>query len=150
MVVRDNTADVMGGGVWCCPTGHSTVHVTEGVAIFDNKATSSEDLGSGAGDDLVTCAYSEDDGVKVSISTWMLGGVMNRFFVDGNIYLNSDPNKKDSTEAWFVDQHALRFDADSPGDAVKLDGTAVSRALKSMPTEGTKAAANASLIQDRT
>ena len=37
-VVTDNTATVMGGGMWFCPTGDATLSVTNGVALYGNMA----------------------------------------------------------------------------------------------------------------
>ena len=37
-VIAENTASVLGGGIWSCPTGDVTIHVNNGGAVFDNTA----------------------------------------------------------------------------------------------------------------
>lgn len=63
-VVTENTASVMGGGMWFCPTGDATFTVTNGVALYDNRA-------EGAGDDFAS--LSGDKGT-VTIADRFLGG----------------------------------------------------------------------------
>ena len=53
-VVTDNTATVMGGGMWFCPTGDATLSVTNGVALYGNMA-----MEGGAGDDFVSLSGSD-------------------------------------------------------------------------------------------
>ena len=57
-LIINNTAR-QGGGMWFCATGTTTVHVTDGAAIFDNTAVDT-DLQTGAGDDFVFSARSAD------------------------------------------------------------------------------------------
>ena len=53
-VIAENTASVLGGGIWSCPTGDVTIHVNNGGAVFDNTA-----LQNAAGDDFVSVPRSE-------------------------------------------------------------------------------------------
>lgn len=48
-VITENTAELLGGGLWFCPTGDATNTVTNGGAIYGNKAGE-----NGAGDDFVS------------------------------------------------------------------------------------------------
>lgn len=37
-VITGNSATLLGGGIWACPTGDTEAFVTNGAAIFDNAA----------------------------------------------------------------------------------------------------------------
>lgn len=137
VLVAENTATLMGGGVWCCPTSNANINVTDGMAIFDNKTSGS----SAAGDDFANLDQSETEGAVVSISRRMLGGGLNALYRDGEISYNA--NGKGFWGTWGVNSTAARFDAANPGEMQGVDGTRISRALKSMPSEAAKAAARA-------
>lgn len=74
-VVTENTASVMGGGMWFCPTGDATFTVTNGVALYDNRA-------EGAGDDFAS--LSGDKGT-VTIADRFLGGGEVQWYRDGAV-----------------------------------------------------------------
>lgn len=85
-------ASQQGGGVWNCPTGSTTLNITQGVALFDNSAP---DVGKnktykGAGDDFASITKHFDGepgkGQPVSISPRMLGGGQRLWYQDGSIY----------------------------------------------------------------
>lgn len=54
-----------GGGIWFCPTGSAMVYITDGTAIFGNKALNH-------GDDILSEAKSADE--LTTLSNRMLGG----------------------------------------------------------------------------
>ncbi|WP_051278421.1 Cna B-type domain-containing protein [Actinotignum schaalii] len=103
--VGGHPISAQGGGVWNCPTGRTTLHITRGVAIFDNSAP---DIGKdkkykGAGDDFLS--VSEHDygsatptkGKPVVVTERMLGGSPRVWFQDGSVYSirsNWEPEKQ--------------------------------------------------------
>ncbi len=81
-----------GGGLWNCPSGSSVFNITNGVAIFDNKAP---DAGSnkeyaGAGDDFASVtehfAGTPKEGQPVTLSQRLLGGGERIWYQDGSLY----------------------------------------------------------------
>lgn len=56
-----------GGGIWYCPTGSGTLHISNGVAVFDNHA-------SVEGDDFTSMQKEGNAEYKVSVSNRALGG----------------------------------------------------------------------------
>ena len=75
-LITGNTADVMGGGVWTCPTGSLTVG--EGnAAIFGNSS-------KGAGDDVVSL-YKGNEAASTTLPTVMLGGANATWYEDGKV-----------------------------------------------------------------
>ena len=97
-VVTDNTATVMGGGMWFCPTGDATLSVTNGVALYGNMA-----MEGGAGDDFVSLSGSDG---KVTLADRMLGGGAVEWYRDGGV--------KGGTGS--VDADVPRFDPENPGE----------------------------------
>lgn len=138
-LVADNTATLMGGGLWCCPTSQAVVNVTDGMAVFDNAVSGDP----AAGADFANLDQSADEGAVVTIAERMLGGGLNAFYNDGGIVY--DRAGHGFWGKWSADPAAPRFDAANPGDPVPVDGARVSRALKSLPSEGAKAAARAAV-----
>ena len=131
-LVTGNTATLMGGGVWCCPTSKANVNVTDGMAIFDNSA-------DGAGDDFANLDLPSNTDAQVTVSARMLGGGLNALYVDGAISYNADGTN--IWEGYVVDGSAPRYDAANPGGQVIVDGSKVTRVLKSDPSEEAKQAA---------
>ena len=83
-----------GGGVWNCPYGTTVMNITQGVAIFDNKAGNAGTEGQykGAGDDFLSVSthdYGEKTptvGQPVKLSERMLGGGERVWYQDGSTY----------------------------------------------------------------
>ncbi|WP_311525487.1 Cna B-type domain-containing protein, partial [uncultured Varibaculum sp.] len=83
-----------GGGVWNCPYGTTVMNITQGVAIFDNKAGNAGTEGQykGAGDDFLSVSkhdYGEKTptaGQPVKLSERMLGGGARVWYQDGSTY----------------------------------------------------------------
>lgn len=91
---------VQGGGVWNCPTGQTTLNITQGAALFENRTADVEKNREykGAGDDFASVtehsAAEPREGKPVSISPRMLGGGQRLWYQDGSIYgkhLDWDP-----------------------------------------------------------
>lgn len=88
----DHPVSKQGGGLWNCPTGSSVFNITNGVAIFDNKAP---DAGpnkeyAGAGDDFASVtkhfAGTPKEGQPVTLSQRLLGGGERVWYQDGSLY----------------------------------------------------------------
>ena len=130
-----------GGGIWNCPTGKTTMHITKGLALYDNKAN---DAGTnkdyyGAGDDFVGMwKYSfgekeKDGGKPVVIDERMLGGGYRLWYQDGSnqgIHVNFKPS-----DAEFLP----RYDPDNPGSRIAYDVELDTQLnFKSVPTQDSK------------
>lgn len=94
-----------GGGVWNCPFGTTVMNITQGVAIFDNKADNAGTEGQykGAGDDFLSVSTHEfgektpTAGQPVKLSERMLGGGERVWYQDGSTYgirLNWDQGRQ--------------------------------------------------------
>lgn len=92
----------VGGGIWLCPTGSTLIHVTNGVAVFDNESpTTAAD--HHWGDDMAHDAYGGSTSARMLIDSRMLGGGEPSFYKDGGF-------------------RQPRFDADNPGKKQVFDG----------------------------
>lgn len=127
---------VQGGGVWNCPTGHTTLNITQGAALFENRTADVEKSKEykGAGDDFASVtehsAGDSPEGKPVSISPRMLGGGQRLWYQDGSIYgkhLDWDPPREP------------RYKVSGEGKLMPYD-TAINenKAFKSVPSEDSK------------
>ena len=132
-VVTGNTASVMGGGLWFCPTGDATLSVTNGVAVYGNRA-------EGAGDDFVS--LSGDDGV-VTLADRILGGGAVAWYADGGVIGGSGGGgtpPQDVTGS--VDATVPRFDPNNPGEQITgIVKAGENYALKAVVSDSAKALA---------
>lgn len=138
VVIKQNKAKVMGGGIWICPTGNLEVHITNGGAIFDN-ATDDPASRESAGADIAFVGNTKNDGRKLKISRRMLGGGRNVFYKDGGIIQDTTLG---SVTAGGVDTKVPRFDPADPGEEVLNPTAGAGCALISKPSEGAKQLAN--------
>ncbi len=135
----NHPASAQGGGVWNCPTGSTVMHVTRGVAIFDNEAPNVvKGTLAGAGDDFASIIKHEFDkpvaGHAVEVTERMLGGSPRAWFQDGSIY-NIHSN-------WSAESQVPRYSADRDNTAIKPNETVTNNiAFKSVPTKDAKAIA---------
>ena len=136
VVIKQNEAKVMGGGIWICPTGSLEVHITNGGAIFDNATDPTDSKGAGADIGFVG---STSENRKLEISRRMLGGGRNVFYKDGGIIPD---HTLGSVTAGQVDKDVPRFDPNNPGEEVVGFTTTAGFALISKPSEGAKQLAN--------
>lgn len=136
VVINQNKAKVMGGGIWICPTGSLEVHITNGGAIFDNATVPTDSKGAGADIGFVG---STSENRKLEISRRMLGGGRNVFYKDGGIIPD---HTLGSVTAGQVDKDVPRFDPNNPGEEVVGFTTPAGCALISKPSEGAKQLAN--------
>lgn len=151
-LIRNNTMDEMfmvgagsrppsaqGGGVWNCPTGSTVMHVTRGVAIFENSAPDQGQL-KGAGDDFASIkVHRYDDpnpveGNSVIITERMLGGSKRNWYQDGSIY-SIHTN-------WPDGKQVPRYSAEGPNTAIEPNKRVDDNiAFKSVPSDDAKAIA---------
>ena len=93
VVIKENTATSLGGGIWACRTGDVTIYTTDGGAIYDNTATgltSGSYSDNGAGDDIAVYIQGGWLGALLgdgylNLSYHMLGGGANRYYTDGGV-----------------------------------------------------------------
>ncbi|MDK8351396.1 hypothetical protein QP786_05460, partial [Gleimia europaea] len=97
-----NDTVAVGGGIWLCPTGSMLIHVTNGVAVFDNESpTNVSD--HHWGDDIAHDAYGGPTSARLLIDPRMLGGGEPALYKDGAI-------------------NQPRYDAKKPGKKQVFDG----------------------------
>ncbi len=72
-----------GGGIWLCPTGDLTMHVTDGGAIFDNQAPTPSNGEDYYGADFAHDNYGTVNPAKLKLDSLMLGGGSTAYFKDG-------------------------------------------------------------------
>lgn len=81
-LVTGNTATLLGGGMWLCPTGDVEVAVTNGAAITGNEAVA--DGSAAAGDDVVAVPQ-EGKTYLVTLADRLLGGGAVSWYGDGGV-----------------------------------------------------------------
>ena len=90
-LINNNTATVIGGGAWFCPTGDAEFHSKNGVAFFNNTA-------NGAGDEIAT-VRGAGESAGATISDYMLGGASAHWTKDGAVTINLPPILGDADPA---------------------------------------------------
>lgn len=81
-----------GGGIWNCPTGNTLIHITNGLALYENSAPNFtySSAAKGAGDDFANITkylYGEQNGTSsVRLASRMLGGGYRLWYQDGSFY----------------------------------------------------------------
>ncbi len=145
MIGTNHPASQQGGGIWNCPTGHSTIYINKGLAIFENSAPDRFDgKYKGSGDDFANIRphqyndkdFKDEKNPKISISSRMLGGGERLWYQDGSYY-------SIHTNLDFEKQYK-RFDPTNPGDPIPYDTEIEDQAVfKSNPSESSKRLAEA-------
>ena len=137
-VITDNTASAllgiggtsgMGGGLWACPTGSIELHVTNGVAVYNNHAVGRDS----AGDDVVNVHNSSGVHGTITLSDRMLGGGSVDWYEDGGIL---------DSVVGYVDNSVPRYDPDNPGEKVHLEDSPERVALKAVTSDAAIQRAN--------
>lgn len=108
-VITENTAELLGGGLWFCPTGDATNTVTNGGAIYGNKAGE-----NGAGDDFVSVPR-EGKGHYVTLADRMLGGGEVKWYKDGGVL----DGAASGTNVLGLPDGSARYDKDNPGERIQ-------------------------------
>ena len=128
-VITGNSATLLGGGIWACPTGDTEAFVTNGAAIFDNAA-------EGAGDDVVSVKTAGQDYV-LTLADRMLGGGRADWYADGALADGDDAMGQPAPDA-------PRYDAASEAEPLaQIQNSTEPYALKAVASEEAKALANA-------
>ena len=91
VLVTENIASELGGGLWACNTGDIEIYVTEGGAVYDNDAGTSDSDGnltktSGeAGDDVASVSKGKSVNSVLQLADRILGGGDVDWYVDGGV-----------------------------------------------------------------
>ncbi len=91
VLITDNSASSLGGGIWNCPTGSIIININSAAAVFDNVA-------DGAGDDIVVLQPDSYEAIT-TLADRILGGGLANWTKDGGIALNSGDYGWSSGEA---------------------------------------------------
>lgn len=122
VIVTENTADLIGGGVWLCPTGDAINYIDKGSAIFNNKAT-------GAADDVVTVWLPEKEHY-ITLTERILGGGIVDWYQDGVLDSTS------TNQLGEIDPSVPRYNSNQPGQPItNLEHVSESLALKAIVSE---------------
>ena len=139
--VNNKPISRQGGGVWNCPTGHTTINITNGLALFDNIASNLEysTAAKGAGDDFINITkYEFGEAVgssSVKLASRMLGGGYRLWYQDGSF--------QGIHNNWPEDQQTPRYNPENPGkplpyNTVIEEKKGAQLAYKSVPTQESK------------
>lgn len=129
-LITENTAEILGGGLWFCPTGDATNAVTNGGAIFGNASF-------GAGDDFAAIPQ-EGKTHAVTLADRMLGGGEAAWHKDGGV----DASGIDDVLG--LPDGSPRFDPLDPGERLTdIENSVLGYALKSVATAPAKDSARA-------
>lgn len=134
-VVKNNTASLLGGGLWFCPTGDVTSVVTNGSAIYDNSATSS---GTSAGDDIAI--VPQGDTHYADLSVRMLGGGRVTWYRDGHVTDKTSDGKTNVLGLPDLSLHS-RYQAGVSQQVTQIDGNQQGLAVKCIADASVKSLA---------
>ena len=126
-LITGNTAR-QGGGMWFCPTGETAVYVSEGAALYGNKAKDS-DAGKAAGDDFVFSSVEGDASHPATLANRMLGGGSVTWLKDGSVYMSAGGAVYPSTS-----ESVPRYGQEGAStEPVLVNGATSCLALKAIP-----------------
>lgn len=129
-LITENTAEILGGGLWFCPTGDATNAVTNGGAIFGNTSL-------GAGDDFAAIPQ-EGKTHAVTLADRMLGGGEAAWYKDGGV------NASGADDVLGLPDGSPRFDPLDPGERLtNIENSTLGYALKSVTTPSAEDSARA-------
>lgn len=129
-LITENTAEILGGGLWFCPTGDAANAVTNGGAIFGNTSV-------GVGDDFAAIPQ-EGKTHAVTLADRMLGGGEAAWHKDGGV----DASGIDDVLG--LPDGSPRFDPLDPGERLtNIENSALGYALKSVATVSAEDSARA-------
>lgn len=146
-----------GGGIWNCPTGHMTMNITKGVALFDNQAANAgknKDF-KGAGDDYAAITkykFGEIDGKAntVEIKKRMLGGGERIWYRDGSFSgVHTNWDKSEQVERYNPEKQSKPI----PYDEEITEKKGEQLVFKSVPKDNAKELARqvaTTIIEDNT
>lgn len=138
----NHPASRQGGGIWNCPDGNTEIHITNGLALFDNSAPNlkGSNANNGAGDDFINITqyrFNEVEGAlsQIKLASRMLGGGYRLWYQDGSFY-GSHTNLSES-------EQTPRYNPKDPGKPLPY-GTVIKEkrgaqlAYKSVPSKDSK------------
>lgn len=129
-LITENSAEILGGGLWFCPTGDATNAVTNGGAIFGNASL-------GAGDDFAAIPQ-EGKTHAVTLADRMLGGGEAAWYKDGGV------DASDADDVLGLPDGSPRFDPLDPGERLtNIENSSLGYALKSVTTASAEDSARA-------
>lgn len=141
-LITENTASVLGGGLWFCPSGDATLAVNEGAAVFGNTAQGA----NSAGDDFASVGKGEG---SVTLADRMLGGGAVEWYRDGAVIRENTPGTiTEWMETGKADDSVPRFNSSNPGQRICNIDSNEGFALKSVTSEAARklAASQAKLV----
>lgn len=125
-----------GGGLWNCYLGSTTIYISNGLAIFENRAPDREpadgELHLGCGDDAAIVSRNYNQSIK--LASRMLGGGFRLWYQDGSYY-------QEGTN--LHGNQSPRCNPDNPGEPMPYDTKIQDReghnlAYKSLPTQAAR------------
>lgn len=137
----NHPASRQGGGVWNCPTGHTEINITNGLALFDNEARNGRAAdNNGAGDDFANITAHKNNEYTGKLSTIklsprMLGGGSRLWYQDGSFYgIHTN---------WPAAEQTPRYNPENPGEPLPYNTVIVEKkgaelAYKSVPAQESK------------
>lgn len=135
VLIRGNHATSLGGGLWSCPVGSVEVYLTNGGAIYDNKA-------DGAGDDFTSMYAASGQAHIWSLSNVMLGGGTASWYNDGGLIPKSEPGHANGDYVnGQPDENAPRYGEDASAEplaANQLINQTREATLKAIADDGAK------------
>lgn len=150
-VITENTASVLGGGIWSCHAGTLAMNMVSGAAVFDNDALSDDGTkdSTQAGDDIASVAKDSDSDDAIELSSSILGGGSVVWYYDGAIDDETHPDVGTATSVYTDPTGTVhdvpRYDneADDEHDAIDEDDLTISTsfAAKAVVSDSDKAAA---------
>lgn len=131
-LITENTATILGGGLWFCPTGDAQNTVTNGGAVFGNEAKAESGLKTeAAGDDFVAVPQ-ENKNHFVTLADRMLGGGEVSWYKDGGSYTTT----LEWNNVLGLPDDSARYDAHDPGERItEIKNNKEGIALKSVVSE---------------
>ena len=128
-LITENTASVLGGGIWSCHAGTLAMNAMSGAAVFDNDALADDGTkdSTQAGDDIASVAKDHDSDDVIELSNTILAGGSVTWYYDGAIDDETHPDVGTATDEYTdadgTEHDVPRYDneADDEHDAVDDD-----------------------------
>lgn len=138
-LITENSADLLGGGIWACPTGEVEICATNGVAVYDNKTESPQN--DNAGDDIVSIK-KPDSIYTLTLADRILGGGQVLWCQDGGI------TDESTSGLGMPDPSVSHYDSQNPKQFTNIKNSSKTYALKAVVSQNAKSLAqeNAKLI----
>ena len=130
-MITGNHADVLGGGIWLCPTGTLQILIDDGGAVYDNDAAGSDgNRVKASGDDLTILSGNS---YAVTVTDRLLGGGLAKWYEDGTNDRSGQlgyATNTSETDRYYVGKRAATWSF--------KNATGVCQSFKNVPTAGSK------------